>query len=59
MNCLNFYDIDFSLTCNKKKLKLGTTNIDVIHSSPGLRGYNKEWLARETWFLNKFKSGEY
>ena len=55
----HFYDIDFSLTCNKKKLKLGTTNIDVVHSSPGLRSYNKEWLAGEAWFLNKFKSGEY
>jgi len=55
----HFYDIDFSLTCNKAKLKLGTINIDVIHASPGLRSYTKEWLDGQEWFLNKFNRGEY
>lgn len=55
----HFYDIDFSLTCNKHQLKLGTTNIKVVHSSPGLRSYTKEWLEGQDWFLNKFNRGEY
>jgi len=55
----HFYDIDFSLTCNKAKLKLGTYNIDAIHASPGLRTYTKEWLAGQDWFRNKFNRGEY
>jgi len=55
----HFYDIDFSLTCNKAKLKLSTINIDVIHASPGLRSYTKEWLDGQEWFLNKFNRGEY
>lgn len=55
----HFYDIDFSLTCNKNRLKLGTVNIDVTHSSPGLKAYTPEWLAGQEWFINKFKSGKY
>jgi len=55
----HFYDIDFSLACNKAKLKLGTINIDVVHASPGLKNYTKEWLEGQDWFLNKFNRGDY
>jgi len=55
----HFYDIDFSLTCNKKKLKIGTVNVEVVHSSPGLKEFTPEWLAGEKWFLDKVKRGEY
>jgi len=55
----HFYDIDFSLTCNKAKLKLGTTNIDVTHASPGLKSFTREWSDGQDWFLNKFNRGEY
>jgi len=55
----HFYDIDFSLACNKAKLKLGTINIDVTHASPGLKTFTKEWNEGQEWFLNKFNRGEY
>jgi Glycosyltransferase like family len=55
----HFYDLDFSLTCNKNKLKLGTTNIEVVHSSPGLKSFTDEWLAGQKWFLDKARAGQY
>ena len=55
----HFYDLDFSLQCNRAKLKLGTTNIEVVHSSPGLKSYTEEWLAGQKWFLDKAKAGKY
>ena len=55
----HFYDIDFSLTCNKKKLKLGTTDIDVVHNSHGLKRYTEEWLSGQAWFKQKFADGKY
>ena len=55
----HFYDIDFSLTCNKNKFKLGTINIEATHCSPGLREYTQDWLKGEAWFLDKFNRGEY
>jgi GT2 family glycosyltransferase len=55
----HFYDIDFSLACNKAKLKLGTVNIDAIHSSPGLKNFTQEWEEGQHWFINKYNRGEY
>ena len=55
----HFYDIDFSLTCNKNKLKLGTADIDVVHNSHGLKRYTDEWLAGQAWFMQKFADGKY
>lgn len=55
----HFYDIDFSLACNKHKLKLGTINIQATHSSPGLRDFTQDWKDGEQWFLNKFNRGGY
>lgn len=55
----HFYDIDFSLQCNKAKLKLGTTNINVVHTSPGLRSFTNEFNIGQDWFLNKARTGKY
>lgn len=55
----HFYDIDFCLTCNSKKLKLGTSNIDVVHNSPGLKKYTDEWLSGQAWFMQKYNDGKY
>ncbi|NBP69922.1 MAG: hypothetical protein EBR30_00805 [Cytophagia bacterium] len=55
----HFYDIDFSLTCNSKKLKLGTTYIDVVHNSHGLRKFTDEWQSGQAWFMQKVTDGKY
>jgi hypothetical protein len=55
----HFYDIDFSLTCNKHQLTMGTINIQATHSSPGLKSFSKDWLEGQDWFLNKYSSGGY
>jgi len=55
----HFYDIDFSLQCNKAKLKLGTTNINVVHASPGLKSFTEEWNLGQDWFLLKAQAGKY
>lgn len=55
----HFYDIDFSLTCNSKKLKLGTVNIDAVHNSHGLKKFTDEWLSGQAWFMQKVADGKY
>jgi len=50
------YDIDFSLTCNVKKLKLGVWPVLIQHDSPGLRDLNdKEWNRSNEYFIRKWK----
>ena len=49
------YDVDFSLTCNKNKLKLGVYPILIYHESPGLRDVNDiEWNRSNTAFISKW-----
>ena len=55
----HFYDLDFSLTCNKKQLKLGTVPIDVVHNSPGLKSYTNDWLTGQAWFMQNYIDGKY
>lgn len=55
----HFYDIDFCMSCNSKKLKLGTAYIDVVHNSHGLRNYTEEWKSGQAWFMQKFADGKY
>lgn len=51
------YDIDFSLTCNKNKLKLGVWPVFVYHESPGLRDINDiEWNKSNEYFRQKWNS---
>lgn len=49
------YDIDFCLHANKEHLKCTTWPIWVVHSSPGLASYTPEFLASQTYFLDKWK----
>lgn len=50
----HFYDLDFSLQCNKQKVKVGVVDIPIIHQSPGLREFNKEFALGEDYFYNKW-----
>jgi glycosyltransferase involved in cell wall biosynthesis len=49
------YDIDFSLTGNKNKLKIGVWPILINHMSPGLREFSQEWSDSNKKFINKWK----
>jgi len=51
------YDIDFSLTCNYNKLKLGVWPILIYHESPGLRDLNdKSWNNSNKQFISKWQN---
>ena len=50
------YDIDFSLQCNKNKVKLGVWPILINHNSPGLRDFNNVWTDSNNKFINKWKN---
>lgn len=49
------YDIDFSLTCNKNKLKIGVWPILINHMSPGLKEFSQDWNESNKKFINKWK----
>lgn len=51
----HYYDLDFSLECNKNKVKVGVVDIPIIHSSPGLTNPNKEFFAGQEYFKVKWK----
>jgi len=49
------YDIDFSLTCNKNKIKLGVWPVIINHQSPGLLNVNDvEWNRSNKAFIEKW-----
>jgi hypothetical protein len=50
------YDLKFSVDCFQAGLILGTLPIHVIHSSPGLNGFSKEYLESEDYFYNELKN---
>lgn len=50
----HFYDLDFSLTANSLKLKLGTYPIFCTHVSHGLTTPDSEFYEGQKWFLNKW-----
>lgn len=51
------YDIDFSLTCNRNKLKIGVWPILINHQSPGLLNINdQEWNRSNTYFTKKWNA---
>lgn len=50
----HYYDLDFSLECNKNKKKLGVWDIPIIHKSPGLTKPDSEWSAGKKWFIDKW-----
>lgn len=49
------YDIDFGLTCNKNKLKLGVWPFIINHRSPGLSDFHRNWADSNELFINKWK----
>lgn len=49
------YDLDFSLNCNKHKLKLTTWPIWAVHDSGGLNEVSQEFLESEKYFLDKWQ----
>lgn len=51
----HYYDLDFSLECNKNKVKVGVVDIPIIHSSPGLTNPNEEFYKGQEYFTNKWK----
>lgn len=54
------YDIDFSLTCNKYRLKLGVWPVLLFHQSPGLRDINdSEWTKSNQKFIEKWGNEQF
>lgn len=50
------YDIDFSLTCNKNRLKIGVWPILINHQSPGLKSFDKNFEDSNSYFITKWKN---
>jgi len=50
------YDLDFCLTCNQNKLKLGVWPILINHQSPGLREFDEAFETSNKKFINKWKN---
>jgi hypothetical protein len=51
----HYYDLDFSLECNRNKVIIGVVDIPIIHSSPGLTNPDKEFYDGQEYFINKWK----
>ncbi len=51
----HYYDLDFSLECNKKHIKIGVVELPIIHSSPGLTDPDEEFYKGQEYFINKWK----
>jgi hypothetical protein len=51
----HYYDLDFSLECNRNKVIIGVVDIPIIHSSPGLTNPDKEYFEGQQYFINKWK----
>jgi hypothetical protein len=51
----HYYDLDFSLECNKRSIKIGVVDIPIIHSSPGLTNPTSEFYSGQQYFINKWK----
>jgi hypothetical protein len=48
------YDLDFSLSCNLNKVRIGTYPILINHSSPGLREVTEDWKQSNNYFREKW-----
>jgi hypothetical protein len=51
------YDLDFCLTANKCKKKIGVVDVPVIHNSPGLKSLEDDaFKSSQEWFLKKWSN---
>lgn len=48
------YDLDFSISCNLNKLKIGVYPILINHSSPGLKEVTEDWKQSNNYFKEKW-----
>ena len=51
----HYYDLDFSLECNRNSVKIGVVDIPIIHQSPGLTKPDEEFYSGQEYFINKWK----
>ena len=51
----HYYDLDFSLECNRNSVKIGVVDIPIIHQSPGLTNPNEEFYKGQDYFIKKWK----
>ena len=51
----HYYDLDFSLECNRNKVKMGVVDIPIIHQSPGLTNPDEDFFKGQDYFIKKWK----
>ena len=51
----HYYDLDFSLECNRNHVIIGVVDIPIIHSSPGLTNPDKEFYDGQSYFIKKWQ----
>jgi len=51
----HYYDIDFSLECNRNHVTIGVVDIPIIHNSPGLTNPDKEFYDGQSYFIKKWQ----
>lgn len=54
----HFYDMNFSMDANVKKLKMGVYPIMLTHLSPGLQNANEEFHKGQDYFIEKWGEKE-
>jgi hypothetical protein len=51
----HYYDLDFSLECNRNHVTIGVVDIPIIHNSPGLTKPDKEFYDGQAYFIKKWQ----
>lgn len=51
----HYYDLDFSLECNRNHVTIGVVDIPIIHSSPGLTNPDKQFYDGQSYFIKKWQ----
>lgn len=49
------YDLKFSVDCFQAGITLGTIPVHVIHASPGLQNFSKDYLKSENYFYKELE----
>jgi len=50
----HFYDLIYTLTCHRKKYKVGVGDIMITHASPGLKEFTDEFRSGEDYFIKTY-----